>query len=59
MKIERLLATTIMLLNRRKVTAKYLSDYFGVTVRTIYRDVETLNSSGIPVVSYQGYEGGF
>lgn len=59
MKIERLLAMTVMMLNRRKVTAPELSDYFGVTVRTIYRDVETLNASGIPVVSYQGYEGGF
>ncbi len=59
MKIERLLAITIMLLNRRKVTAKELSEYFGVSIRTIYRDVETLNHSGIPVISWQGYEGGF
>lgn len=59
MKIERLLTMTIMLLNRRKVTAKELADHFDVTVRTIYRDVETLNASGIPVISYQGYEGGF
>lgn len=59
MKIERLLTMTVMLLNRRKVTAKELADYFDVTVRTIYRDVETLNASGIPVISYQGYEGGF
>lgn len=50
---------TVMLLNRRKVTAKELSEYFGVSVRTIYRDVETLNHSGIPVISWQGYEGGF
>lgn len=50
---------TVMLLNRRKVTAKELSQYFGVSVRTIYRDVETLNHSGIPVISWQGYEGGF
>lgn len=59
MKIERLLTMTIMLLNRRKVTAKELAAHFDVTVRTIYRDVETLNASGIPVISYQGYEGGF
>lgn len=48
-----------MLLNRRKVTAKELSEYFGVSVRTIYRDVETLNHSGIPIISWQGFEGGF
>jgi predicted DNA-binding transcriptional regulator YafY len=59
MKIERLLSITLMLLNRRKVQAKDLAEYFAVSLRTIYRDVETLNSSGIPVISSQGYEGGF
>ncbi len=59
MKIERLLNMTIILLNRRKVTAKELAEKFDITVRTVYRDVETLNASGIPVISYQGYEGGF
>lgn len=59
MKIERLLALTVMLLNRKRVAAKELADYFGVTIRTIYRDIDTLNASGIPVISYQGFEGGF
>ncbi len=59
MKIERLLTMTILLLNRRKVTAKELAEQFDITVRTVYRDMETLNASGIPVISYQGYEGGF
>ncbi|KJR99231.1 MAG: hypothetical protein VR65_17715 [Desulfobulbaceae bacterium BRH_c16a] len=58
MKIERLLAITVTLLNRRKVTARELADRFDVSVRTIYRDVETLNGAGIPVVSAQGHEGG-
>lgn len=59
MKIERLLAITIMLLNRRKATANDLAENFGVSARTIYRDLDTLNNAGIPIVSYQGYEGGF
>ncbi len=59
MKIDRLLAMTVMMLNRRKVTAKELSEQFGVSLRTVYRDVETMNSAGIPVVSWQGYDGGF
>ena len=58
MKIERLLAITVILLNRRKVTAKELADRFEVSVRTIYRDIETLNGAGIPVISTQGHEGG-
>lgn len=59
MKIERLLAITVMLLNQRKVTAKELAEHFEVSLKTIYRDFETLNMAGIPVISQQGYEGGF
>ncbi len=59
MKIERLLAITVVLLNQRKVTAKELAEHFEVSLKTIYRDFETLNMAGIPVISYQGYEGGF
>lgn len=59
MKIARLLAITVLMLNRRKVTAKELAEEFEVSIRTIYRDVDTLNAAGIPVVSWQGYEGGF
>lgn len=59
MKIARLLAITILLLNRRKVTAVQLAEHFEVSQRTIYRDFETLNAAGIPIISSQGYEGGF
>ncbi|MCG8633837.1 MAG: YafY family transcriptional regulator [Desulfobacterales bacterium] len=58
MKIDRLLSMTILLLNRRKMTAPDLADYFEVSVRTVYRDVETLNRSGIPVVTFRGQGGG-
>ena len=58
MKIERLLAIIVILLNRRRATAGELAERFEVSVRTIYRDVQTLNGAGIPVVSTQGHEGG-
>ena len=59
MRLDRLLSITMMLVNRRKVTAPDLAEYFGVSVRTIYRDIEAIQSAGIPVTSYQGHEGGF
>jgi len=31
---------------------------FEVSVRTIYRDIESINQAGIPVVTYQGANGG-
>jgi predicted DNA-binding transcriptional regulator YafY len=59
MKIDRLLAIVVLLLNRRKATAGELANHFGVSIRTVYRDIESINRAGIPIVSYQGYEGGF
>ena len=59
MKLERLLAITIILLNNDKVQAKDLADRFEVSIRTIYRDLETINMSGIPIISYPGNNGGY
>ena len=58
MKLERLLAIVVLLLNRGRVTAKELAEYFEVSTRTIYRDIETINQAGIPIVTYQGNNGG-
>ncbi|WP_240418884.1 helix-turn-helix transcriptional regulator [Paenibacillus periandrae] len=58
MKLERLLSIIILLLNRRMVQAKELAERFEVSVRTIYRDIETINEAGIPIVTYQGTNGG-
>ncbi|MFC6333544.1 helix-turn-helix transcriptional regulator [Paenibacillus septentrionalis] len=58
MKLERLLSIIIVLLNRRMVQAKELAERFEVSVRTIYRDIETINAAGIPIITYQGTNGG-
>ncbi|SKC46860.1 helix-turn-helix transcriptional regulator [Maledivibacter halophilus] len=59
MKIDRLLSIVIMLLNRKRITAKDLADYFEVSIRTIQRDIEAINMAGIPIVSYRGQYGGY
>ncbi|MHA7965165.1 helix-turn-helix transcriptional regulator [Paenibacillus sp. CAU 1782] len=58
MKLDRLLAIVILLLNRRMVQAKELAERFEVSVRTIYRDIEAINQAGIPIVTHQGTGGG-
>lgn len=58
MKLERLLAIVVLLINRGRVQAKDLADMFEVSIRTIYRDIDTLGQAGIPVVTYQGASGG-
>lgn len=46
------------IVNHGRVTAKELSDFFNVSTRTIYRDINTLTIAGIPVLSTKGYGGG-
>lgn len=58
MRLDRLLSIIIMLLNRRRVQAKELADYFGISARTVYRDIDAINQAGIPIVSFQGNQGG-
>ncbi|MCL2615178.1 MAG: HTH domain-containing protein [Dehalococcoidia bacterium] len=58
MKINRLLEIVTLLLNRETVTAKEFAELFGVSVRTIYRDIDVLSSAGVPVRSIKGNSGG-
>lgn len=58
MKIDRLIAIIMILLEREKISAKELADMFEVTPRTIYRDLESINQAGIPILSTTGPGGG-
>ncbi|GIN12089.1 helix-turn-helix transcriptional regulator [Shouchella clausii] len=59
MKLERLISIIFKLLNNEILSASRLADEFQVSSRTIYRDIEAICAAGIPVVSYQGTNGGF
>lgn len=58
MKIDRLISIIMVLLEREKISATKLAEMFEVTPRTIYRDIETISLSGIPIVTYPGINGG-
>ena len=58
MQISRLFKITYILLQRETVTARELAERFEVAMRTIYRDVELLSASGIPVYMERGRGGG-
>ncbi len=58
MKLDRLLSILILLLRKDRVQAKELAEKFEVSTRTILRDIEAINLAGIPVVTYQGVNGG-
>ncbi len=58
MKMDRLISIIMLLLERETVRAAELARIFGVSTRTIYRDIDTLGQAGIPVVTYPGVNGG-
>ncbi|CAM4483787.1 MAG: YafY family protein [Paenibacillus macerans] len=60
MKLDRLLSITMALLgSRKRLTAEDLAERFEVSLRTVYRDIETLSQAGIPIISYPGPDGGY
>lgn len=57
---ERLFALAEYLRGRRTgVTAEALAERFGVTVRTIYRDLDALRAASLPVGAERGPGGGY
>jgi len=44
---------------RTGVTAQQLADRFGVTLRTIYRDLDALQDAGMPIKADRGRGGGY
>lgn len=58
MKSDRLLSILLLLQTRGLVPATELAERFDVSVRTIYRDVEALSASGVPVYAERGRHGG-
>lgn len=56
--INRLLGMIYILMKQGTVTAAELSERFEVSVRTIYRDMDTLSAAGIPIYARRGKNGG-
>ncbi len=59
MRVDRLLSIILILSNKGKVTGKELAQHFEVSLRTIYRDIDKISQSGIPIAGIGGKGGGF
>lgn len=53
-RFDRIVAILVQLQSKRIVKAQELADRFNVSLRTIYRDVRTLEASGVPIISEAG-----
>ncbi len=48
-RLDRLTSILIQLQSKRPITAREISEWFEVTNRTIYRDIQTLRLAGVPI----------
>ena len=58
MEQSRLFKIVYHLLENGKSTAPELAEKFEVSVRTIYRDLDAISATGIPIYATQGKGGG-
>ncbi len=53
-RFDRIVAILVQLQSKRIVRAQELADRFEVSLRTVYRDIRTLEASGVPIISEPG-----
>ncbi|MET3726886.1 putative DNA-binding transcriptional regulator YafY [Fictibacillus halophilus] len=58
-KIDNMLAVLWMLRSGEKVTAQQISEKLELNIRTVYRYIDTLSTSGVPIISDSGHNGGY
>jgi len=53
-RIDRLHAILTHLQSKKRVTAEEIADRFGISPRTVYRDIKALEGSGVPIIGEAG-----
>ncbi|MBD0379884.1 helix-turn-helix transcriptional regulator [Paenibacillus sedimenti] len=58
-KADNMLSILWMLKSRKRMTAKQLAEKLEMNIRTVYRYIDALCASGVPIVSDSGHNGGY
>ncbi len=58
-KSDNMLAILWMLNSGEKITAKQIAEKLEINIRTVYRYIDSLCASGVPILSDTGQNGGY
>lgn len=58
-KMERLNGIIYLIKERKRISASEIADFFEVSLRTVYRDIDALAQINVPIISYEGVGGGY
>ncbi|RIW30744.1 YafY family transcriptional regulator [Bacillus salacetis] len=58
-KMDNMLAILWMLRSGEKITAQQISEKLEMNIRTVYRYIDTISISGVPIISEPGHNGGY
>jgi predicted DNA-binding transcriptional regulator YafY len=58
-KIDHMMQILWMLHSGRKITAKEIAEKLEMNIRTVYRYIDALSASGVPIIAEAGHNGGY
>lgn len=58
-KIDNMMSILWILSSGKKVTAKQIAEKLEINIRTVYRYIDALSASGVPIISDTGHNGGY
>lgn len=53
-RLDRLTSILIQLQSKKTITAQEIADYFDISLRTVYRDIRSLEEAGVPIGAEAG-----